>query len=362
MVCDRRKKQANGRLNTSYMDSPINLKELPLVSVIMSVFNAEHYLEESINSILQQSYKNFEFVIIDDCSTDNSNSIINSYTDSRIKLTINNENLGLTKSLNKALNFAKGKYIARMDSDDIALPERLKKQVAILEQDPEISICGSSIEQFSDLGYSKTKNYPEKHEDILIEHLFNCPFAHPSVMFRNIINTQYNTEFKTTQDYELWQRILKRGKGYNIQQVLLRYRVSDSQISKVKGGLQIKYSNLVRYQIIKELGIKLTPNEQEVYFNFMRTRGVKEYKDFRLLNNVITKIYETNHFNSKLFKKKIKDILRQNTLIYFIRENYSFYNILELFKAPYFLFQYLPAKQSLSIIIKSVIHYKSIQH
>ena len=118
-----------------------------LISVIMSNYNTpEEYLREAIESILNQTYKNFEFIIIDDCSTDNSLEIIKSYNDERIVLIENEENIGLTKSINKGLAVAKGEYIARMDADDVSLPQRFEKQINYMNDHTELIVCGSSME------------------------------------------------------------------------------------------------------------------------------------------------------------------------------------------------------------------------
>jgi glycosyltransferase involved in cell wall biosynthesis len=141
---------------------------MPRISVVMSVYNGEKYLRQAIESILQQTYTDFEFIIIDDGSTDSSREIIQSYDDKRIRLVINEQNIGLTKSLNKGIRLAKGEFIARMDADDISLPQRFEKQVAYLDSHPEVGVLGTYANIIDHRG--KIINniiFPTEHETIL---------------------------------------------------------------------------------------------------------------------------------------------------------------------------------------------------
>ena len=151
------------------------------VSVLMSVYNGDRYLREAIDSILNQTLDNFEFIIIDDGSTDASNQIIKSYRDPRLKMVKNKENIGLTKSLNIGIGLCCGEYIARMDADDISLPKRLEIQYKFMDDHPEVGICGTlnrGIEN-NKVGISK---YPEDHDSIYCMLLFQNVFDHSTLM------------------------------------------------------------------------------------------------------------------------------------------------------------------------------------
>ena len=166
------------------MDS--TLMSEPVISVIMPVYNAETYVEEAIKSILNQTFEDFEFLIINDGSEDNSLSIINNYAskDNRIKI-ISREKKGLVFSLNEGIKLAKGKYIARMDADDISVPERFKKQISYLERNSDVDICGTWIETF---GRSmEVLKYPVQHDDIKVALLFAFGLAHPSIMAKKTL-------------------------------------------------------------------------------------------------------------------------------------------------------------------------------
>lgn len=189
----------------------------------MSVYNSEDYLKKAIDSILGQTYANLEFIIIDDASTDRSLDIVKSYNDKRILLIKNEVNIGLAASLNKGIEIARGKYIARMDSDDISQSNRIYEQVKYLENNPDILCYGSWARYFGDnmprslkikhfLRLYDTFRVPLKYEDIKASLLFWIPFVHPTVMFNSALlrqnNLVYNPCLRRAQDYELWSSIL----------------------------------------------------------------------------------------------------------------------------------------------------------
>lgn len=207
----------------------------PLVSVIMSAYNAEKYISQTIQSVLDQTFADFEFLIFNDGSKDRTEDIIRSFNDGRIKL-VNQQNIGLTKTLNKALALAQGEYIARMDADDICEPPRLEKQVSFLNSHPEISLCGTWAKMIdADGNYIKNYNVPIKHYDIKKRLLLHCPMIHPSVMFRRKIFEEiggYDESFRFAQDYEYWTRILAKYQAANLPEYLINYRVFEQNITK----------------------------------------------------------------------------------------------------------------------------------
>jgi glycosyltransferase involved in cell wall biosynthesis len=219
----------------------------PIVSVIMPVYNTGIYLKEAIDSIINQSFINFELIIIDDSSTDNSLQIIESYRDQRILLVKKDFNSGYTKSLNIGLKLAKGKYIARMDSDDISLPQRLEIQVSHLEKNPNIILCGTA---FRLMNSETIINHPNSHDDILIGLLSGTAFGHPTVLIRREVlfnnNIEYNPNYEPAEDYYLWTQLIKFGRVVNLPEVLLEYRVHTNQVSKVKAETQQKMANKIR--------------------------------------------------------------------------------------------------------------------
>lgn len=210
----------------------------PIVTVLLPVYNAEKYLAEAVTSILQQSYTDFEFLIINDGSTDSSPEILREFQarDPRIKL-INNTNQGLIKTLNQGLSIAQGEFIARMDADDIAMPHRLQRQVEIMQADPELAVLGSNIEIIDARGQKiRIGKYPRSHKAMQKFITVGSPFAHPAVMLRRSLVTTvggYREKYTHAEDYDLWLRLYEQGYRLdNLPEVLLRYRQHDSSISR----------------------------------------------------------------------------------------------------------------------------------
>jgi glycosyltransferase involved in cell wall biosynthesis len=207
----------------------------PLVSVILPVYNGEKYLAQAMQSLLGQSFTDFELIVINDCSTDATEEVIRSFSDPRIVYSKNERNMHLIYSLNKGLGLAKGKYIARMDHDDIALPDRLKKQVEFLEAHPEVMVLGTLIERFSDEGHSFQPKLPIEPDDMAVSLLFFNPISHPSAMFRSWPvkehGLQYNPNIFNAEDYALWWDMRQFGEIANHPEVLLRYREHPNQIT-----------------------------------------------------------------------------------------------------------------------------------
>ncbi len=200
----------------------------------MSVYKEPiEWLRQSIDSMLNQTFKDFEFIIIcDNPEYEDGINLLKDYLvkDKRIILLCNDKNIGLTKSLNKCLSVSKGEYIARMDADDIAYPTRLEKQLALMEKNPDVDVCGTNILKFG--GESRVVSYPEKMDNIYL--FIESPFAHPTVVIRkkSLKNFRYNEEFRVSQDFKLWVDMYEKGAVfYNLQETLLKYRVSDKQIS-----------------------------------------------------------------------------------------------------------------------------------
>lgn len=231
----------------------------------MSTYNAEKYIHSCLESLLSQTYENFEILIVDDNSQDQTVKLINTLAekDFRIKLLqINSINQGLTKNLNSLLKFAKGNFISRMDADDICESNRLEEQVKFLEKNKKISVVGSIAYQINDEGNKKAeyRKVPLNHEDIAKTILTVNPIIHPSVMFRkeDILKIGgYNENYRTAQDYELWFRCIANGlKLANINKPLLQYRVADNHALK----RSFKYRMLdaeIRWNGTKSIGISL---------------------------------------------------------------------------------------------------------
>ena len=270
----------------------------PQISVLMSVFNGSTYLRESIESILNQTYTDFEFIIINDCSTDNTEKIIEEYShiDKRIVPLKNQENIGLTKSLNKGLIKARGKYIARQDDDDIALPERLEKESIFLENHKEYILVSCEIEQINTQGKSISISNRSCNSTLIAWHLLfhNHVAGHSQVMFRRkpVINTGgYCDTYRYSQDYRLWCQLIQVGKIAILPEVLQQCRSHESSISSRQRFAQEKY---VLYQIQYNLKTLLG-----------KSISLKEAQDIRIFWNGLYWINHENHSPFYFYKNQL---------------------------------------------------------
>ena len=209
---------------------------MPLVSVLMPIYktNPEH-LKEAIESILNQTFTDFEFLILDDCPTDDREDIVKSFQDSRINYLKNDKNSGITSSRNKLIELAKGKYLAVMDHDDISLAERFEEQIRVLDAHPEIGVVGCWVERFPNIKIAK---YPENNKDIEQYLMQGCAVAHTAAMIRKSVltdnNIYYEAEFSPSEDYRLWCMLIGKTQFYNIPKVLMKYRIHDNNTTKTQ--------------------------------------------------------------------------------------------------------------------------------
>ena len=199
------------------------MNSLPFVSVVMPVYNAEQYLNEAIDSILLQSYSNFELIIINDGSTDKSRDIISGYQDKRIKLLNNDQNQGIVYTLNRGIENSRGKYIVRMDSDDISYPERIEKQVCFMEVHPDIGICAGLTETFG--AYIERSSLPLRNpEEVKCSLLFDTAIAHPTVIMRAELLNKHHLRYQNyiAEDYIMWVSALGHCKLSVLPEVILK--------------------------------------------------------------------------------------------------------------------------------------------
>lgn len=240
----------------------------PVISVLMPVYNAAGYLGDAIDSILTQSYRDFELLIINDGSTDNSADLVEQKDDPRITLLHQPENLGLIEALNRGLEVAEGEFIARMDADDISLPQRFEKQVAFLNAHPEVGICGTWMEGFSQ-DSTAVWSTPLDHAAISARLLFESVLFHPTVMMRRALLEQYQLNYDPdcphAEDYDLWCRSSRCFQLANIGEVLLRYRIHGESVGGRKRGEKLATASRVRSRHVESMGVKPTAEELSVH-------------------------------------------------------------------------------------------------
>jgi len=230
----------------------------PRVSVVMSVYNGERYLVQAIDSILNQTFADFEFIIINDGSTDGSADILRAYDDPRLRI-IEQANVGLTRSLNRGIALAQGEYIARMDDDDISLPERLARQVAFLNTRPEIGVVGSACRIIDELnGREWVQRVPLSDEELSRALIRGNPVVHTSVMMRKSVLRAvggYNEAYPYSQDYELWVRLATHTRLANLPEVLVVHRHHWGTVSTTKDTelLRLWLRMRIRYEAFRRL-------------------------------------------------------------------------------------------------------------
>jgi len=240
----------------------------PFVTVLMPVYNSARYLADAITSILNQTYGDFELLIMDNASTDESPAIIQSFKEPRIRYVRNESNLGLAGSLNRGVTLSRGKYIARMDADDRSRPHRLQRQVSFMEKNPGIGICGGNIlKHLNNRRYHV--EYPQSHADIRATQLFHSGFAHPTVMMRREVlennRLNYNPEFKNIEDYELWVRLIEKTESANLPDILLDYQCHDQQLSAENYRLMIHLSRIVHADVLRKLIHDVTDQDVNIH-------------------------------------------------------------------------------------------------
>ena len=277
----------------------------------MPVHNGAVHLAEAMHSILRQSLRDFEFLIIDDASTDDSVSIIEEFKDPRIRLIQSPERLKLSGALNLGLDQAHGRYIARMDADDISLPKRLEIQTRFMEQNPEIGICGSWIRYFG--SSTQILCRPTHHQEIRAFTLIDTPFAHPTVMLRRDMfehhHLRFNGEFFPTEDFELWTRVLRLMPAANLPQILLRYRIHNQSLTGADWTNMDEQAIRVVQTQLQSLGI--TPSSEELRFHRQLTMGRLEMTEAGLdqAENWLSRLLEANQSTHAFDQSTLATIL-----------------------------------------------------
>ncbi|MDT8394529.1 MAG: glycosyltransferase family 2 protein [Bacteroidales bacterium] len=335
------------------------------VSVLMPVYNGEKYLTEAIESVLKQTYIDFEFLAINDGSTDGTEAIIREYArkDSRVRYIANEKNLGLVEALNRGLAIAGGKYIARMDADDVCHPERFEKQVNFLETHPEVTVCGTSYKCFG--AKDTTHMLPVEHEAIKASLIFGSVICHPSVFFRNSYlrkeKLRYLQETFPAEDYKIWVMAAKSGRLHNIPEVLLYYREHPAQISTVNDRWQKAQTDKIRLEMLDWLYTGFSDKNKQYHLEKFVPGKIEikaDLKDYRLwIERLMAANQQTGNFSEKALKHMLKNQFKQVVLRwvhqhYFANKNYNLKNLIKYLGSG--LAISLSPKQNLKILLKSL--------
>lgn len=331
----------------------------PLVSINMVVYNGAKYINESIQGILDQTYANFELIIVDDGSTDDTIEIVRRFSDRRIRLYKNNINRGLVFSRNRAIDLSNGEYITINDCDDISMMNRISEQICFLESNKDFGMVGSNVTIINEDGgeIGCVWNLTLQEDLIPVELIFRNYFCHSSCTFRAFIlkDMKYNAEFEIAEDYELINRISLKYKVWNIQSVLVKYRIHGGNISFEKRELHSKY-------VIRILGQTFTYFNVDdlmlLYLFFYNPDKIK-IKEFAYLSRLLCVIVKNKSENRYLIKRisdywtfLLGERVRTDRPLILIRYIYSKFNVHWTFKTK--------AKVSFSIV-KTYFKQKNIK-
>lgn len=286
------------------------MKINPVVSVVMPVFNGVLYIEEAVNSILNQIFTDFELIIVDDASTDGTRDVLKSFTDPRIKLVFKEVNRGVSSATNDGFRLAQGKYIARMDGDDIAVKERFEKQVKVLENNPNIIICGSLVQYLGDSNVIIP--YKEKHQEIITDLLISCSICMGATMFRRkeLSGYFYDENRNSGEDYDFWTKVAWLGDMYNIQKVLLLYRVHDNQASKKYKQQQILDDIEIRLSLFKKIDYDTIKYSDHLIKKMLLLNQLIHINDLELFLSWIKELAFLNRKSKMYPQKELENVLK----------------------------------------------------
>ncbi len=293
----------------------------PKISVLMPVYNGDQFLDKSIKSVLDQTFNNFEYIIINDGSTDDSLKIIESYNDSRIKIINFTKNMGITVALNNGLNVAKGEYIARQDQDDISYPERFSLQIGYLENNDVDLVDTNFI--FIDENDKYLQDYEKRYfnPEETLSHLFFYEIVHASIMCKRLLFTKYNIQYRKrpTEDYDLFIRLAKAGmRAGRIDQKLIKQRKHPNSMCGSDWKNIKKDIDIMRNDFVRDLGIEATDYEKKLHIAFVEqnsfTLDKYQFKEVLYWSNKIikansiNKIYISTYFKEQLYLRLVRII------------------------------------------------------
>jgi glycosyltransferase involved in cell wall biosynthesis len=273
----------------------------PKVSVFMPVYNAGDYLREAIESILNQTFTEFEFVIVNDGSTDQSESIIRSYADPRIRLVNNPKNLGLIASLNLGLEICQGEYILRMDSDDISLPDRIALQVKFMDDNQRIGLIGSWFEDFGEHIEPKVVRYSSHDVEIRIRHLYQTHISHPTAVLRSSVVRQhaisFDSEYVYGEDYNFWVTMSSFSELSNYPAVLVRKRDHPRNITNSFSSIMNATCTRVKQKQFEAMGAPVNQEEADLYTRFADPEWQFSINEMNSLLNLLNRLQKANQIS-----------------------------------------------------------------
>jgi len=301
-----------------------SIQQQPFVSVIIPVYNSEKYIEQSVKSILEQTYKNFELIVIDDASTDGTAAKLCTLNDPRIQVLTNEANLGNYPSRNIGIKMARGEFLFVMDADDIALPYRIERQLIYMSGHPEVGISSSSFRRFG-ICDNMVVNYPLDYESLKVCFLENNYCLHPGLCIqKDLLNKTdsllYNEQYRYASDYDFVSKNFKNFKICNLPEVLMEYRVHENQITSSKYSEQQFYADQIRINYLSNIDLFPGDTDQKIHLSLMKRSFSPEFsmKDYLKWCNKIA------HFNM------INPFFKNEMLIRFLRTKLKIHQTFQL--------------------------------
>ena len=285
-----------------------------MISIVLPVHNSEATIEESISSIVDQTFTNFELIVINNASTDQSTTIIDRWMgrDKRIRL-VDEARKGLAFAFNRGMSEVRGEWVARMDADDIAHPERFQRQIQFMQENPKVDALGTQMDMFG--SKAKRTDFPLTHDGIVIDFCFRNCMAHPTLLIRRerIESLLYPSGFDISDDYIQWVRWSKRYQFSNLPDALLKYRVHSSQITRSKADIVKKTEKLVLKEAFKNQGILLADIDIDVHWRFCRQMefqsGIEVLREARILNKLWKKTPQQNEEGRNIILKHFNRLI-----------------------------------------------------
>lgn len=310
---------------------------MPKVTVLMPTYNVAPWVEEAIRSVLDQTYRDFELLIVDDASTDDTLARVRAIDDPRVRIASFPDNVGLAENLNRGLDLIDTEYFARMDGDDIALPQWLQREVEYLEAHPEVGVCGGGGQRF---GTSQSLiRFPEQHDDIAANMLFECTIIVPTVRMSVVRQhgLRYRADAFPAEDYRFWADCLRVTQLHNIPDTLFRYRMHASQICSSRRQEQESKVAEVRLYMLDWLSPDFTNEEKEYYMGQFRDKEIVSEQDYKQRKSFTNKIIERNrsigHFEERSLRQqfdKYLTLILQNSIVQqYFKEGYSSFRYLK---------------------------------
>lgn len=331
------------------------------LTILMPVYNGEQFLTETIDSVLTQTFNDYDFLIINDGSTDNSESIIKSYKDTRIKYLSNEVNLGLVKTLNKGIELTNTEFLARMDADDLWEPSKLDKQIRLMDENPEVGLCGTSVRKFGNINGDFI--FPRNNETLKVGFLFYCTMSHPSVVYRTSFlkesGLRYRSEYFPAEDYKMWIDCIDKTQVRNIPEILVYYRQHEQQICQEKQDSQKEKTDNVRMEILKKIYPKITEDEKQFHLNEFVVYSIISTDDIRKHKRWANKLIKENSFSRyikpSVMGKELNRYLQVSIKGYLINRYFTQYNVSNLVR--YFSsgnWRYLSFRRNIGILKKCI--------